>query len=69
MNQTAMVERLAPATLQPWRCSGHLKDGRECRRVLMELDYSRTTLVRKTCDKCGSINTLDLDRVRRQKAS
>jgi hypothetical protein len=69
MNQTAMVEQPMADRLSAWRCSGHLKDGRECRRVLMELDYSRTTLVRKTCDKCGSINTLDLDQVRRQKAS
>jgi hypothetical protein len=46
--------------LEPWRCNGKLKDGRECRRVLMELDYSRTTLVRKVCEKCGTINVLDL---------
>jgi hypothetical protein len=59
-----MIDGTTERSLETWRCSGRSKDGRECRRVLMELDYSRTTLARKVCDKCGAINTLDLAQVR-----
>lgn len=54
----------ADTGLDAWRCSGTLKDGRPCRRILLEIDRSRPSLVRKICDRCGTVNTLDLDNAR-----
>lgn len=44
------------AALEPWRCDGTKKDGHPCRRVLMELDPSRPSFIRKTCDNCGKVH-------------
>ena len=44
------------AALEPWRCDGLLRDGRPCRKTLMELDWSRPSYVRKVCERCGHTN-------------
>lgn len=44
------------ATLAPWRCEGALRDGRPCRKVLMELDWSRPSYIHKACERCGRMN-------------
>lgn len=44
------------AALEPWRCEGSLRDGRPCRKVLMELDWGRPSFIRKVCERCGHPN-------------
>lgn len=44
------------ATLEPWRCEGHLRDGRTCSKLLMELDKERPSYIRKACERCGHMN-------------
>ena len=44
------------ATLDPWLCDGNLRDGRPCRKVLMELDMARPSYIRKSCERCGHTN-------------
>lgn len=54
-----MVTEQTPATFERWICYGRLKDGRECRRVLLEvLPTSAQGIYRKVCDKCGTVNTI-----------
>lgn len=44
------------ATLAPWVCDGNLRDGRPCRKTLMELDWQRPSYIRKVCERCGHAN-------------
>jgi len=44
------------ASLDPWRCEGHLRDGRPCNKLLMELDKNRPSYIRKVCERCGHTN-------------
>ncbi len=44
------------AALQPWTCEGKLRDGRPCRKTLMELDWDRPSYIRKVCERCGHHN-------------
>jgi hypothetical protein len=44
------------ATLEPWLCDGKLRDGRPCRKTLMELDFDRPSFIRKVCERCGHTN-------------
>lgn len=44
------------ATLEPWLCDGNLRDGRPCRKTLMELDKERPSFIRKSCERCGHMN-------------
>lgn len=44
------------AVFEPWLCDGSLRDGRPCRKILMELDMSRPSAIRKTCERCGHSN-------------
>lgn len=44
------------ATLAPWVCEGALRDGRPCRKTLMELDWQRPAYIRKVCERCGHVN-------------
>lgn len=44
------------AALAPWVCDGKLRDGRPCRKTLMELDWQRPSYIRKVCERCGHTN-------------
>lgn len=44
------------ARLEPWRCDGALSNGRPCHKLLMELDKSRPSFIRKVCERCGHTN-------------
>ena len=44
------------AVLEPWHCDGTLRDGRPCRKILMELDMERPSYIRKVCERCHSVN-------------
>jgi phage FluMu protein Com len=44
------------AVLTAWRCEGALKDGRPCRKILMELDWRRPSFIRKRCERCATVN-------------
>lgn len=44
------------ATLEPWLCEGNLRDGRPCRKKLMEIDFDRPSFIRKVCERCGHSN-------------
>jgi hypothetical protein len=52
--QSAREQRRA--ALEPWKCEGALRDGRECRKTLMELDPARPSYIRKVCERCGFAN-------------
>lgn len=44
------------AVLVPWLCEGNLRDGRPCRKVLIELDPERPSFLRKICERCNFMN-------------
>jgi hypothetical protein len=44
------------AALEPWLCDGNLRDGRPCRKVLMELDMNRPSYIKKICERCSTSN-------------
>lgn len=51
------MERTARrAVLDPWLCDGVLKDGRPCRKTLMELDWNRPSYIKKVCERCSHVN-------------
>jgi phage FluMu protein Com len=58
-----MTMMMAPVELEDWRCHGRAKDGRECRRILLEVDLSAPTVLRKKCDACGTLNTLHIVKI------
>lgn len=44
------------AVLEPWYCEGTTKEGRPCRKVLIEMDMSRPSYLRKLCRHCKHVN-------------
>jgi hypothetical protein len=53
-----------PATevrLKPWICGGVRKDGQRCTRILMEVALAPGSVVRKICDRCGTVHTRVVD--------
>ncbi len=44
------------AVLAPWLCDGLKEDGGRCNRVLMELDWTRPSFIRKICERCRHVN-------------
>jgi hypothetical protein len=51
-----VMTEATPAALSPWHCTGKLRDGRPCRKTLMELDLARPSFIRKVCERCGAVN-------------
>lgn len=41
-----------PATWQPFRCDGMLKDGRRCEKVIANVRGGTPETVRIVCDRC-----------------
>lgn len=44
------------AELRPWVCDGMLRDGRPCRKTLMEIDWQRPSYIKKVCERCSHVN-------------